>query len=398
MPPVAVIVNPVSGAAAWRRTPAECEALARRVLASAGQEPWIAITEGPGHARDLTRRAVEGGASLVLAWGGDGTVNEVASTLLETGGTLGIVPVGSGNGLARDLRLPRKPGLAIAAAVSGSDRWIDAGGINGRVFFNVAGIGFDARVADVFAHRAATTRGLASYVAVTWTELFAYQPSRCHVVADGVDLGVRHTLLISIANTCQWGNGAQIAPCARPDDGLLDLVIVDARPAASVLAQSWRLFTGAIAGMRGVTLHTVRRVTLTADVDLPLHADGEPLPPGAVDRGPDPSACTEGACAFGPHESGRRYRITGVKRGWEVSFFHRRYGRKGDTKARLVETDVHAADGRCAWPRTSTIASRAALVCPSPYGDSVVAASIVSTLEINVHDGWRESPSHARLR
>jgi YegS/Rv2252/BmrU family lipid kinase len=279
MPSVALIINPTSGPAATRRTPDECEAIARRALAAAGPDPWIAFTQGPGHARELTRRAIEAGAALVLAWGGDGTVNEVASTLLETGGTLGIVPVGSGNGLARDLRMPRQPALALTAAVTGSDRWIDAGAINGRVFFNVAGIGFDARVAHVFAHRAARTRGLASYVSVTCTELFGYQAAPCHIVADGVDLGVRHPLLVSVANTCQWGNGAQIAPCARPDDGVLDLVIVDARHAIRVLAQSWRLFTGAIAGMPGVTLHTVRAVTLTADVDLPLHADGEPMPP-----------------------------------------------------------------------------------------------------------------------
>ena len=276
--PVAVVINPMAGPAWRRRTPAECEATARRVLVSLEVEAWIGISQGPGHPRELARQALAAGAEIVIAWGGDGTVNEVASALIDGRGSLGIVPAGSGNGLARDLRVPRPADRAIAAAVSGGMRWIDAGELNGRLFFNVAGVGFDAHVAHAFATTTRRARGLASYLAITWEQLFAYQSAAYHVIADGADQGIRHALLVSIANTCQWGNGARIAPCARPDDGQLDLVIVDARAPRQVLAHSWRLFNGSIAAMPGVANPAGPRGRVDGDTRCTGAVDGEPLP------------------------------------------------------------------------------------------------------------------------
>ena len=127
----------------------------------------VQLTSGPGHARVLARAALDAGADVVVAWGGDGTINEVASALTHSRAALGIVPMGSGNGLAREVGVPRGHEAALEAALTGLERTIDAGELNGRVFFNAAGVGFDAHVAAAFASSAGHARGFASYAALT---------------------------------------------------------------------------------------------------------------------------------------------------------------------------------------------------------------------------------------
>lgn len=274
---IAVIVNPVAGPAWRRRRRPALEAYVRNTVARHAAHGLVAFTEGPGHARILARQAVDEGAHVVVAWGGDGTINEVASALLSTRGVLGIVPVGSGNGLARDLGIPRRPRAALAAALGGRDRIIDVGELNSRLFFNSAGVGFDAHVAETFASSAGHLRGLVSYVATTVLELFRYRSSTYEVEADGRRAGAVPALLIVAANTRQWGNGAQIAPQAVTDDGLLDLVMVHACPPALVLANTWRLFAGSAAGWSRVETRQVRAATIHATPPVPVHVDGEPL-------------------------------------------------------------------------------------------------------------------------
>ena len=139
-----VIINPLSGARG-RSLGASRAALAGRLLASRGLEGRIRVTEYPGHASELARQALAEGASLVCAWGGDGTVNEVASALAYTSVPLGVIPEGSGNGFARELGIYLSPEKALDVAINGRERIIDAGQIGDRVFFNLAGIGLDAR-------------------------------------------------------------------------------------------------------------------------------------------------------------------------------------------------------------------------------------------------------------
>ena len=256
---VGIIINPAAGPA-WRRmTAAQVEAYTRAVVDHHAADAWVVYSKGPGHAHDLAYEAVAGGADVVVAWGGDGTVNEVASALLYGRAVLGIVPVGSGNGLARELGIPASPNEALSVAVGGEERVVDVGEVNGRVFFNVAGIGFDAHVAERFARAPAPMRGLTAYAAATLGELF------------------RYALLVAIANTRQWGNGARIAPRARMDDDRLDVVFVRARHPVMVLANLWRLFWGDISDMRGVGHHLVQRATVQADPAAPVHVDGEPM-------------------------------------------------------------------------------------------------------------------------
>ena len=115
--------------------------LARTALAAGGFDATVVVTTGPGHASEATRRACAAGATLVVAWGGDGTMNEVARVLAFGPVALALVPAGSGNGLARDLGVPRDPRAALAVATAGRPWRIDVGDVNGELFFNVAGAG-----------------------------------------------------------------------------------------------------------------------------------------------------------------------------------------------------------------------------------------------------------------
>jgi len=274
---VGVVINPVAGPA-WRRWPAaRMEAWARGAGERHSAEVLVAFTEGAGHAGELARRAVDNGADVVVAWGGDGTINEVAAALVYSRGILGIVPAGSGNGLARELGIPRRPGDAMAVALSGATRVIDAGELNGRLFFSAAGVGFDAHVAEVFATSSGHRRGFTSYAAATIRQLFRYEAAAYRIEADGRPAGDLRALLISAANTRQWGNGARIAPHAVMDDERLDLVVIAARPPISVLANIWRLYVGSIATLSHVETRQVRCATIVATPAAPAHVDGEPL-------------------------------------------------------------------------------------------------------------------------
>jgi YegS/Rv2252/BmrU family lipid kinase len=214
------------------------------------------------------------GARLVVAWGGDGTVNEVGTALAFGEARLGIVPAGSGNGLARDLGLPLTPEAALEAAMSGCVRVIDAGELDGRLFFNVAGVGVDACVAHRFAE-AGGRRGLAGYASAAWRELRAYVALEHLVTTDGVPERVR-PLLVAIANSRQYGNGALIAPRARLDDGRLDVVVVETMPVWRLVARLPRLFDGRLGDVPGVRMRTAEEVEVCVAGPVRYHVDGEP--------------------------------------------------------------------------------------------------------------------------
>ena len=171
---VRAILNPRAGVAV-RGT---------REAVERGRPSWrdyaVYLTREPGHATELAREAVAAGAELVLAVGGDGTMNEVARALIGSPAALGIVPVGSGNGLARALRLPLRPAHALGALESGARRRMDVGFLNGRPFLNVAGVGFDAVVGRSFHERGKEggRRGFLGYVRLCLLELRTYRSPR----------------------------------------------------------------------------------------------------------------------------------------------------------------------------------------------------------------------------
>lgn len=273
---VAIVINPISGGGGRLDVARRRAELAAAVTARHGVDAEVFVTERPGHARELAAAALAQGASLVIAWGGDGTVNEVGSALAFRDATLGLVPSGSGNGLARELHVPSDAERALELALAGCERRIDAGELDGRLFFNVAGIGLDARVAHRFAVNGLVHRGFRRYVTMTARELFTYEPDYHTIVTDGRTQRVR-ALLIAIANARQYGNGALIAPAARLDDGQLDVVVVPARSVLRVLWQVPRMFSGQIAKVPGVTTTPATDIQVTTGRPLLYHVDGEPF-------------------------------------------------------------------------------------------------------------------------
>jgi YegS/Rv2252/BmrU family lipid kinase len=267
---VVVIINPIAGGA--RHGAARLRVrTASAALQAVGAQGDIFVTERRGHARELAQRAIRDRATMVVAWGGDGTVNEVGSALAESDIPLGIVPAGSGNGLAADLGVSRRPAQAIAEALGAKPRLIDAGEINGRFFASLAGVGFDAHIAECF-DRDSVRRGLWNYARLTLREILSYESKMYRL--DGTS-NPRAAFLVTLANTSQFGNGARIAPGARLDDGKLNLVVFEEVSRLSTVLALPRLFTGGAGRVRGMETTLVERVTIESDTPMPFHVDGE---------------------------------------------------------------------------------------------------------------------------
>jgi YegS/Rv2252/BmrU family lipid kinase len=270
-----VIVNPLSGRGRYEAEIRAHVALAETLLRSYDIDATVRPTGGPHDANRFAREAADAGMGLVIAWGGDGTINEAARALLDTDVPLGIVPAGSGNGLACDLGLPFDPTAALKIAATGANFRIDAGRIDTSVFFNIAGIGVDAIIAARFAERGLRSRGPLGYLQLGVAELMRYRAQTYAFSID--DERYEHrAMLIAIANGRQYGNRVQIAPGARLDDGLLELVVVDQLSTVSIALRLPSLFRGTLKPGRGVTMRAVREVTVRADAAIPFHVDGEP--------------------------------------------------------------------------------------------------------------------------
>ena len=269
-----MIINPASGARGRAAAVADRVELARRVAEACGETADVFVTERAGHARDLARTARAGGARLVVAWGGDGTVNEVASALAFGDVPLGIVPAGSGNGLAHELGISDDPATALAAACRAVPRTIDAGEIDGRLFVNVAGIGFDAYIAARFNASNNRRRGLAGYALLIARSLPGYACGRYEIVTPDARATVCAVMVV-LANGTEFGNRLRIAPGARIDDGALDLVIVTER---SRLETVWNMrWLGSIDRSSIWSSRRVRQVAIDSDVPMIFHVDGEPI-------------------------------------------------------------------------------------------------------------------------
>ena len=271
---VVAIVNPLSGAGATPDVVSRRTAFLERRFASAGIAGRVQFTERGGHARAIARAAIEQGASLVIAWGGDGTINEVASTLAGSKTPLGIIPAGSGNGFANELGLPTEPGLAIETALGGRDRIIDGGEFDGRLFFNIAGTGFDAAVAEQFNARALGRRGMGPYLKIGLRELFRYRGLRYRVTLDSERIDST-ALVIAFANGREYGNRIRLAPGAKMDDGKLEAILIEERPPLSRLWACRHLALGTIDRVPGVLIRGVANASIETDGDIVYHLDGE---------------------------------------------------------------------------------------------------------------------------
>ena len=255
---------------------ADFAALLRRQLGSPAAGDYVLRpTDGPGHGTELARAAAAEGCRVVVAVGGDGTVNEVGRGLLHQPETaLGIVPRGSGNGLARHLRVPLNLGAALRRLRQPAFSRIDVGVINGRPFFCTAGLGFDAQVSQQFAQ--AGTRGLGTYVRVTLQEYRSFE-SVPVLVADGGEVLATDCYVLAFANASQYGNNAYIAPQADLRDGLLDMCLLNALPPWRAAQVVLGLALGTLPRTGGAAYRHVRRVSVRAAAPIGCHADGDYL-------------------------------------------------------------------------------------------------------------------------
>ena len=272
---IAIIINPISGTGGRPEVARRRAEMAAALTASRNVDAEIFVTTHPGHARELTQAALARGITLVVGWGGDGTLNEIASVLAFRDAALAVVPSGSGNGLARELGIPFDASRALDVALNGRERVIDCGELDGHLFFNIAGLGLDARVAHQFAANGLVRRGFSRYLEITVRELFRFEPDDHTIVADGVSTHAR-ALLVAIANSRQYGNGAIIAPHARVDDGRLDVIVVGHRSPWQVLRYMPRLFSGQIDRVPDVMATTAMRIEVTSAHPVIYHVDGEP--------------------------------------------------------------------------------------------------------------------------
>jgi diacylglycerol kinase family enzyme len=250
---------------------AERIAFARRLAARRDPAIDVVATTGAGHAAELARDWASRGYDRVVAWGGDGTINEAAGPLVGSGVSLGIVPAGSGDGLARGLGLQRPADAALTVALTRPARPVDVGMLGGRHFLNIGGIGFDAAVAAVF--NARSKRGQAGYVYDSLTGVWSYRCRAYTVEFDGERLeGPR--FLIAFANCREYGNGIVLVPNADPSDGQLDLALVAGGPALRQFWRARRLRWRPLAPAEGVRRARITAASVTGDV-LQCHVDGQ---------------------------------------------------------------------------------------------------------------------------
>ena len=270
---IAFIINPISGTIKKKQLPE----LIQKELDKELFDAEIVFTEYRGHGTDLARKFVEEGYDVVTAVGGDGTVNEIAKALVHTNTTLAIIPVGSGNGLARHLGLPMQVHKAVQALNHSESIRIDYGKVNGKPFFCTCGTGFDAYVSMEFAK--GQNRGVIKYVEKMITGYFSYKPQNCHLVGDGIDLKSK-AFVMTFANAAQWGNNAYIAPQASVQDGKMDISIMSNFPVIAIPSIALQLFTKTIDKDFFVSTLRAREVTLFRDEEGPFHYDGEPFQEG----------------------------------------------------------------------------------------------------------------------
>ena len=270
MPSALMLINPISGT---RDKKGICD-LTASSLKAVGIDLEITETQYKGHGAELAREAAGAGMDMVVAAGGDGTVNEVASVLMHSDTALGIIPCGSGNGLARSLGLPMDFDAAIDIIARNRPTAIDCGVADGLPFFCTFGMGFDAVVTEKFA--SGERRGKMQYVRSALMEFINFTPDSYALEIDG-EVYTEEALLIAVCNTPQYGNNAYIAPRASLTDGFLDVTVVRNGPIFQQAMAGLGLLSGQIDRNRYVDTFKAKEVKIIRLKDGPAQIDGEPL-------------------------------------------------------------------------------------------------------------------------
>ncbi|MBI2070773.1 MAG: diacylglycerol kinase family lipid kinase [Elusimicrobia bacterium] len=263
------IINPISG----QRKIASYEETVKRLLGPKARSLEIAHTKFRGHAAEIARQGADEGR-IILVVGGDGTFNEVGSVLVKTNAVIGLIPKGSGNGLACEWKIPLEPEAACKGLLNSKILTIDAGKFNSRYFFNIAGIGLDAQVGWAFDKH--PTRGKLPYYYLTLKEMAFHKMPAIEVTINGHER-VMKPLLVAFANGKQYGDGAEIAPKASMTDGLLHAVMIPETPIWKVAIEASRLFNKTMDQCSFAETLTLKEAVLHLPEPLPYHLDGEPF-------------------------------------------------------------------------------------------------------------------------
>lgn len=267
---VQAIINPISGVGSKRKIPRMIERFC------SAKNYWLrtSFTKYPGHASELTQQALKEGARYILAVGGDGTVNEVARAMIHSDAVLGIIPKGSGNGLARELHISMDEQKAIDLIAEGHVMTIDGCRANGQVFFCTCGVGFDAAVSQKFAHE--KRRGSLTYIKNTIEEYLSYQPEPYELLVDNQTIREK-AFLVACANASQYGNNAFIAPHASVQDGQMDVTILSPFTPLDIPPLAIQLFTKKIDRNSKIKTMKAHQVTIIRQKPGVMHLDGEPV-------------------------------------------------------------------------------------------------------------------------
>lgn len=237
-------------------------------------EPEIRYTEYAGHAAIIAREEAQKGTDVVVAVGGDGTVNEVGRALVGTQTAMAIIPCGSGNGLARHMRISMQPSKAVKLINDCCVKDIDYGMVNDNAFFCTCGVGFDAFISMKFAE--AGSRGLKTYVEKTLQDGLTYKPETYRIEIDG-ETEVQEAFLIACANASQYGNNAYIAPEASTRDGLMDVTILTPFTPLESAQIVMQMFSRELSKNSHVKTFRTKRIKIMREHEGPAHVDGDPM-------------------------------------------------------------------------------------------------------------------------
>ena len=270
---IVFIVNPISGTSDKQHI----IDLIPKYLDSRLFEWTICKTEHKGHAAEFVGKAIQDGADIAVAVGGDGTVNEVARSLIHTDTALGIIPCGSGNGLARHLYIPMNPDGALQVLADCHIESLDYGMIDQQPFFCTCGVGFDAFISDRFAK--SNRRGLLTYIENTLKEGLKYKPDTYEITIDG-ERQVYKAFLIACANANQYGNNVYIAPYASMSDGLMDVTLIEPFTVLEAPQMAIQLFNKTITTNSRIHSFRCQHLHIKRSAPGVIHFDGDPKDAG----------------------------------------------------------------------------------------------------------------------
>jgi diacylglycerol kinase (ATP) len=265
------IVNPKAGITP--KSKVIIELLAGNIFPASRFIQEVVFTERVGHATELARDAVARKFDIVVASGGDGTINEVACAMVDTGIPMGILPAGSGNGLARCLGISMSYALALRTIIRGKTKLMDVASVNDKLFTSIAGVGFDAFVAKKFADSA--IRGMLSYMRIILKEFRHYKPVKYNLTIDGKNIE-KLALMIVFANSDQFGFNTRIAPDAKVDDGLLDVCVIRKMPVSKLLSVGYHSLRGTLVKTGFAEYYKGKEISINNIDDPLMNIDGEP--------------------------------------------------------------------------------------------------------------------------